>query len=269
MNPSMEPPSTGSQLPEPEWVDENLMRVDGVEFFVTTELDALHAHQSARNHFLLGKNRQMVDDVLALRAHERVERILDVGIFKGGSAVLYAKLFRPAKLVAIEYAAEPVAALAQFIDDNALGDRLIPVYGIDQSDAKAMTRALEAHFPARDIDLVVDDASHFYMESRATLNLALPYLRPGGLYVIEDWGWAHWAGEVWQKSRAIPALKPALTNLLVELTMLCASRPDIVAGISITPNSAVVRRGAAALDPAGFDIGKHYLCRDRWFKPTL
>jgi len=51
--------------------------------------------------------------------------------------------------------------------------------------------------------------------------------------------------------------------------MLCASRPDIVASISITPNSAVVRRGAAALDPAGFDIGKHYLCRDRWFKPTL
>jgi hypothetical protein len=77
----MEPPSSGSQLPEPEWIDENLMRVDGVEFFVTTELDALHAHQSARNHFLLGKSRQMVDDVLALRAHERVERILDVGIF--------------------------------------------------------------------------------------------------------------------------------------------------------------------------------------------
>jgi len=265
----MEPPSTGSQLPEPEWIDENLMRVDGVEFFVTAGLDALHAHQSTRNHFLLGKNRQMIDDVLALRARERIERILDIGIFKGGSAALYAKLFAPARLVAIEYAAEPVAALAQFIDDNALTDRLIPVYGIDQSDAKAMSRVLETHFPARDIDLVVDDASHFYMESRTTFNLALPYLRPGGLYVIEDWGWAHWPGDVWQKSRAIPALKPALTNLLFELTMLCASRPDIVAGISITPNSAVVRRGAAALDPAGFDIGKHYLCRDRWFKPTL
>jgi hypothetical protein len=74
---------------------------------------------------------------------------------------------------------------------------------------------------------------------------------------------------VWQKSRAIPSVKPALSNLLVEVMMLCASRPDIVGSLSITPNSAVLRRGAAVLDPAGFDIGRHYLCRDRWFKPML
>ena len=55
----------------------------------------------------------------------------------------------------------------------------------------------------------VDDASHFYFESRATLNLALPYMRPDGLYVIEDWGWAHWPGDVWQKGGAIPLAKPA------------------------------------------------------------
>ena len=262
-------PAAAGPLHEPEWIDENLMRIDGVEFYVTTDQDALHAHPSTRNHFLLGKNRQMIDDILALRDREHIERILDIGIFKGGSAALYAKLFQPAKLIAVEYAAEPVPALTQFIDDNALGARLIPVYGTDQSDAKAMSRVLEAHFSARDIDLVVDDASHFFMESRAALNLALPYLRPGGLYIIEDWGWAHWPGDVWQKSRAIPSVKPALSNLLVEVMMLCASRPDIVGSLSITPNSAVLRRGAAVLDPAGFDIGRHYLCRDRWFKPML
>ena len=50
--------------------------------------------------------------------------------------------------------------------------------------------------------------------------------------------------------------------------MLCASRPDIVARISVTQSTVVVRRGAADLAP-GFDIGRHYLCRDRWFKPAL
>jgi SAM-dependent methyltransferase len=254
---------------EPEWLADNLMRVDGVEFYLTVGLDELHSHASQRNHFLLGKNRQMIDDVLALRQRERIDRILDVGIFKGGSTALYAKLFEPSKLVAIEYTAEPVAALTAFIEDNALADRLIPFYGTDQSDAAAMSGILGAQFPARDIDLVVDDASHFYFESRATLNLALPYLRPDGLYVIEDWGWAHWPGDVWQKGRAIPLAKPALSNLLTEVTMLCASRPDIVSSVSITPNSAVLRRGPAAIEPQGFDIGNHYLCRDRWFKPAL
>jgi predicted O-methyltransferase YrrM len=254
---------------EPEWLADNLMRVDGVEFHLAVGLDELDSQASSRNHFLLGKNRQMIDDVLALRQRERIERILDVGIFKGGSAALYAKLFEPSRLVAIEYTAEPVAALTAFIEDNALHDRLIPCYGTDQSDAQAMGNILAAQFPAHDIDLVVDDASHFYFETRATLNLALPYLRPGGLYVIEDWGWAHWPGDVWQKGRAIPLAKPALSNLLTEVTMLCASRPDIVSGLSITPNSAVLRRGPAAIGPQGFDIGDHYLCRDRWFKPAL
>jgi SAM-dependent methyltransferase len=254
---------------EPEWLTDNLMRIDGVEFYLTVGLDELHSHASARNHFLLGKNRQMIDDVLAIRKRERIEKILDVGIFKGGSAALYSKLFEPAKLVAIEYMPEPVAALTAFIDDNALDDRLIPFYGTDQSDAQAMGRILDAHFPAYDIDLVVDDASHFYFESRATLNLALPYLRPGGLYVIEDWGWAHWPGDVWQKGKAIPLAKPALSNLLTEVTMLCASRPDIISSVSITRESAVLRRGPGALEPRTFEIGRHYLCRDRWFKPGL
>jgi len=253
----------------PEWVTDQLLRVDGVEFYLTVTLDELHSHQSQPNHFLLGKTRGMVEDMLALREQERIDRILDIGVFKGGSAALYALLFQPSKLIAIEFLPAPVDALTRFITDNALEDRLIPYYGTDQSDAAAMGAILAREFKDRDIDLVVDDASHFYFESRATVNLVLPYLRPGGLYILEDWAWAHWPGETWQKGRAIPLVKPALSNLVFELTMLCASRPDIVENISITRNTAVFRRGGAALEAGAFNIGEHYLCRDRWFKPTL
>ena len=48
--------------------------------------------------------------MLALRDQVDIRRILDVGIFKGGSAALYAKLFQPEKL-AIEYMPQPVEAL--------------------------------------------------------------------------------------------------------------------------------------------------------------
>ena len=51
--------------------------------------------------------------------------------------------------------------------------------------------------------------------------------------------------------------------------MLCASRPDIVSDIAITERTAVLRRGPADLEPGTFDIGRHYLCRDRWFTPIM
>ena len=252
-----------------EWASDHLLRIDDVEFYLTVDLDELHAHQSRRNHFLLGKTRPMLDAVLALRDTENIGRILDVGIFKGGSAALYMSVFAPQKLVAVEYLPRPVEALAQFIADNDLASRLIPYYGTDQSDARAMSRILATEFPDRNIDLIVDDASHFYLESRATVNLTLPYLRPRGLYILEDWAWAHWPGDTWQKSKAIPSSKPALSNLVFELCMLCASRPDIVSDIAVTKDTVVVRRGPAELAAGTFDISRHYLCRDRWFKPIM
>jgi len=265
-------PDSISTNPAPlalEWTSERLLRIDGVEFYLTVDLDDLHAHESRTNHFLLGKTRPMVDAVLNLRETESIRRILDVGIFKGGSAALYMKVFAPEKLVAVEYMPQPVEALARFIADNDLASRLIPYYGTDQSNAQAMGQILATEFPDRNVDLIVDDASHFYLESRATVNLTLPYLRPRGLYILEDWGWAHWPGDTWQKSRAIPSSKPALSNLVFELCMLCASRPDIVSDIAVTMNTVVLRRGDAALRPGTFDIGQHYLCRDRWFKPIM
>ena len=140
---------------------------------------------------------------------------------------------------------------------------------LDLTRARAMGGILANEFPDRNVDLIVDDASHFYPESRATVNLTLPYLRPRGIYILEDWGWAHWPGDTWQESKAIPSSKPALSNLVFELCMLCASRPDIVSDIAITERTAVLRRGPADLEPGTFDIGRHYLCRDRWFTPIM
>ena len=44
---------------------------------------------------------------------------------------------------------------------------------------------------ADELDLVVDDASHTYEETRASFEFLFPLLSPGGVYVIEDWSWAH------------------------------------------------------------------------------
>ncbi len=255
--------------PSLEWVTDHLVRLDGVEFHLATATEEMLRYESKRDHFLLGKDRSMVEDQVALREREHIKRILDIGILKGGSTALYAKLFEPEKLVAIDFSVTPVEVLSNFIRDHGFEGRVAPYYGVNQADANAMGRILGSNFPARNIDLIVDDASHLYFETRKTFNITLPYLRPDGLYIIEDWGWAHWQGDEWQKSHFFPSISPALSNLLIELFMLCASRPDIVKNLFITRETIVLRRGPAALEPNGFDIGKHYLCRDRWFKPAL
>ena len=87
--------STGADKPSQpvlQWMDDRLLRIDDVEFYLSVGLDELHSHQSRTNHFLLGKTRRMIEDVLTLRENEDVRKVLDVGIFKGGSAVLYTPL---------------------------------------------------------------------------------------------------------------------------------------------------------------------------------
>jgi hypothetical protein len=114
----------------------------------------------------------------------------------------------------------------------------------------------------------VDDASHFYTETKASFNAAFPRLRPGGVFVIEDWAWAHWPGDTWQKDGGPWPERPALSNLAVELAMACASSSHLIQEVQVTPQMLLVERGPADA-PEGFDISAHYLTRGRRFRPEL
>lgn len=39
--------------------------------------------------------------------------------------------------------------------------------------------------------MVIDDASHTYELTRKSFEILFPLLKPGGLYIIEDWAWAY------------------------------------------------------------------------------
>ena len=116
--------SANTALPFPVWKSERMMVVADVEFFVTNDLAELHGHKSSSRHFLLGKSRPMIDAIVALRGQNDIRRIVDLGIFKGGSVALYAKLFEPERLVAIESMVPPVEPLAELIAADGLTDRV-------------------------------------------------------------------------------------------------------------------------------------------------
>ncbi len=158
----------------------------------------------------------------------------------------------------------PNPALKEFILKNGLGDILRPIYKIDQANAQAVSLIVEQEFRGEPIDLIVDDGCHYLDETRETFNTLFRYLRNGGLYVIEDWGWAHWPG-IWQENGGPWKDRPAATSFIFELIMLAASRPDLIEKIEILHDLAVIQKGNAQDFPDDFNVSKSYLTAGRAF----
>jgi hypothetical protein len=114
------------------------------------------------------------------------------------------------------------------------------------------------------LDLVVDDCSHKYEQTKASFNVLFPRLRPGGLYLIEDWGSAHWPGDHWQgrKNQYAKEANP-LSKLILELVMVSASRPGLVDEISIDGSTAYITRGDEVVAGPNFDVSECYLTAGR------
>jgi SAM-dependent methyltransferase len=251
------------------WVDEQTIQLGDTQFYITFDPSEMASMESTSNRFIFAKARNLVDILLDV-APTSVQNIVDLGIFKGGSVAFYEKLFSPRRLVAIEANPARVVALDEFIEQQNSAESVRLYYGADQGDQVALREILRENFALRSLDLVVDDCSHLYGPTKASLNVLLAWLRPGGVYLIEDWGWAHWQGEQWQaEGGGYAPGQPALSNLIIELIMLCATRPDLIEQVNIAENVAVVIRGAGEIDDGDFDISTSYLTRGVGFEPLL
>jgi len=93
--------------------------------------------------------------------------------------------------------------------------------------------------------------------------MIFPFLRQGGYYIIEDWAWAHWSTDRWQKDGGIWADKPALSNLIFELIMLSATHLDLIESVDINHNNAIVKKGRASNVGTDFDISNLYKNRGK------
>ncbi len=250
-----------------EWLDDTHCKVGGINFRVETGQNLYDGSSQNEMQFIIGKSKRMLDTVANLTFAKPVRNICEIGIYKGGSAVFYHKLFEPEKIVAIEMNEDPVLveALTSYIRTNSLEDTIRPYYGVDQSDKAKVGEILTAEMPDKHFDLIVDDASHFLNETRESFNILFPYLAPEGYYIIEDWGWAHWNKPSWQDDGGPWKDKEPLTNLIFELTMLLASRSDLIESIYLLPAYAIIKKSAKSnkLDRSYFDLSKSYKNRGK------
>jgi predicted O-methyltransferase YrrM len=242
------------------WHDDTHLQVGDTRIFLTLDPETWEKTESTVDEFLIIKNRHLVQSTIE-RFPETIENMLEFGIFKGGSIALYEELYSPKRLVGVDIKNDRVGALDEFVERHSAIDRVRLYYETDQQDRAALERIARENFQGELLDLVIDDGSHFYEPTKASLNVFLPLLREGGIYLIEDWGWAHWPGAYYQENAASEQYaeqQNPLAKLVLEAIMLCASRPGIVSNVYIDGSRAFLTRGAEEIHDPDFDISKTY-----------
>jgi hypothetical protein len=198
--------------------------------------------------FVLVKTDEMLDFYRRL-GDSGPRTVMEVGMYEGGSLVLFDKLYKPKTLVGIDLRAAPIEALEDY---RRRHPHVITVYGQAQQD-KGTADIARRFFPDG-IDLVVDDASHHFEETRATFELLFPLVSPGGHYVIEDWSWSHGKGR--QEPGTDWFDRPALTNLIFELVVGTASS-EAIKSLHIEKGLACVQKGSSPYGSGQLDIEQH------------
>jgi Methyltransferase domain len=218
---------------------------------------------------LLLKPRPLVDRYVELVEELRPRRIVELGIFMGGSVAFLALLAKPEKLVAIDIRSEASIEFNAWLESHEKVVR--PYYKVDQADAAELRRIVAEEFADAPMDLVIDDASHLLGPTRSSFNVLFPLLRPGGVYVIEDWGEQHEYERLMAKDPAVAervrreaAARPELwdrmpvTRLVFEI-VLASAYTDLIADIQIRRGWLSVTKGLEQPDPERFDIAQCHL----------
>ena len=136
------------------------------------------------------KSRILLDQLAQVVHRLEPTHIDEFGIYRGGSVALLAAMAEPRKQVAFELTPEREAPLDDFLRERQLDETVVAEYGVDQGSPDVI-RILDREFGDSAIDLVIDDASHLYGPSRRSLEMVFPRVRPGGVYIIEDWAAEH------------------------------------------------------------------------------
>jgi hypothetical protein len=137
-----------------------------------------------------------------LRAYERIfadvadrpgVALLELGVYKGGSLAMWHDYFEHATIVGLDTREPQIVPLPD-------GVRF---YRGSQSDTQLLTRLALENAPDG-FDIVIDDCSHIGEWTRASFwHLFEHHLKPGGIYVIEDWGTGFMRN--WPDGRALPS----------------------------------------------------------------
>lgn len=107
--------------------------------------------------------------------------LLELGVFRGGSLLLWKKYFERGNIIGVD-----------INDVNIEQDEKLHFFKGSQSDEQFLTGIANTTAPGG-FDIIIDDASHYGALTKQSFKILFEkYLKPGGIYVIEDWGTGYW-----------------------------------------------------------------------------
>ena len=127
--------------------------------------------------------------VISGHCAENPLRLLELGVFHGGSLLMWQEYFPRGLVVGLDLNPNPFAQMP---------DR-VRFYQGAQDDHDLLDRIARECAP-EGFDIVLDDASHVGTLARASFRkLFGQHLKRGELYVVEDWGTGYW--DSWSDGR--------------------------------------------------------------------
>ncbi len=210
------------------------------------ELDYLdYKKKSSEEKLLLCKPIQMVEEYIRLFSQCPHGRILEFGIFEGGSAIFYATLLKNIERIVSVDQRSHSQVVENIIRKCELQDKVKLHYKTPQDSP--IVRSIVMNELEGKPDIIIDDCSHLYGPTKGTFQMMFPLLAPGGLYIIEDWAWAHRPRH--QVATSVFNGEIALTNLLFELIALKGTQIGWFQEITINKLAMlIIKKGYEVVD---------------------
>jgi SAM-dependent methyltransferase len=227
------------------------------------------AREPAPTHLRLFKNKRTLDQYQhfwARRPDFRHRHVLELGIFQGGSVAFWCELWKPEKFVAIDIQdSQDTAPFKQWRASRGFDEIVKTYWKTNQADAARLRAIVKEDFDGH-LDLVIDDASHLYEPTKKSFEVLFPLLRPGGVYIIEDWSWGCWPKLPLDFGLPHGTELPRLVGELAEATgsiarslegkgPLATIKP-LIATMEVYPDFVVLERGPGD-SPAEFELASY------------
>ena len=115
-----------------------------------------------------------------------IKKVLEIGVYKGHSMLLWNSYFENADIYGIDIDLQQ-KHLGKTPIDICKGKQRIKLKEFNACDKKELEKVKkEGWFGKEKFDLIIDDGSHDPVHQAQALNMYLPMLKESGTYIVED-----------------------------------------------------------------------------------
>jgi hypothetical protein len=181
---------------------------------------------------------------------KKIKSVIEIGMWDGGSLAFWREILLPDKIIGIDLIENGGNKyFNKYLANHTNSvNKIKPYWGTDQTNSPKLRKIIKDNFGSEPIDIVFDDGSHMYAQTKISFNTIFPYMAIGGLYIIEDWAWSHWKGF---ENNCPPDTEP--TKFIYELIQASAN-VGLIESVTIFQGFVVIKRGKEIIKENDIDF---------------